>query len=168
MRTLLDDCCADFSCQTRRAGEAAVEGAVPGWRQSLKALLSLVNPDRQASSELEEAEGFGEAASGKVICANVVRCCLVVVTNVVTVCHVSLLFPMLAVWTFTLRLSPTIDSLFSCSDHGVLARGLVFTANAIGLLCCCASNHVPPTRVDMFRVGDVSVRGPHALRPSAT
>lgn len=49
-----------------------VQGAVPGWRQTLEALLEWVDP---ATEELEqpsepsiseEAEGFGDADNGKV------------------------------------------------------------------------------------------------------
>lgn len=52
---------------TRRAGEAAAEGVVPGWRRTLEALLRLADPVKQVvSEEPEEAEGFGEAGRGKV------------------------------------------------------------------------------------------------------
>lgn len=42
-----------------------MEGAVPGWRQSLDAVLGWTDSG-QAASDPEENEGFGDAASDKV------------------------------------------------------------------------------------------------------
>lgn len=59
------------------SGEDAIEGAVPGWVQSLEALTTFADgsemgaeEEEQASSKSKpkegEAEGFGDAAIGKV------------------------------------------------------------------------------------------------------
>lgn len=53
------------------ATEGAGEGVLPGWRQTLEALLNFADPaeQQQASSKPKEAEGFGfgdMATGGKV------------------------------------------------------------------------------------------------------